>query len=317
MNERLSSGRRIDCVAHQDPERLQATTLSGQEEQPTDQPDGANNPPTKECLPEQRSEAVEQPAAMVLDSATERPAATPLSSQLAGDVNITETNDQSSQPHSLTSLLLASRNLRAELSAATSNMKCAAVNDSSASLVQRQREKMIAYLNLPLVEIHKTDSFEDVEETALLFADPSDETTVKGLILELKRGVSGSMHAIETSHATEASVAQRNEDMEARLVHRQKQLSCLEGEFFRLGEEGKKLDAEIQQLIARKIRVEDQTKTTVGALRKTRERACKELEEAKEQSNKRKRACENRLVAEENLAQFNTSWKLLKSTLGV
>ncbi|CAI0625901.1 unnamed protein product [Linum tenue] len=219
MNERLSSGRRIDCGAHQDPERLQATTLSGQEEQPTDQPDGANNLPMEDCLPEQRSEAVEQPAAMVLDSATEGPAATPLPSQ--------------------------------------------------------------------------------------------------GLILELKRGVSGSMHVIETSHATEASVAQRNEDMEARLVHRQKQLSCLEGEFFRLGEEGKKLDAEIQQLIARKIRVEDQTKTTVGALRKTRERACKELEEAKEQSNKRKRASENRLVAEENLVQFNTSWKLLKSTLGL
>ncbi|CAI0625916.1 unnamed protein product [Linum tenue] len=313
MNERLSSGRRIDCVAHQDPERLQATTLSGQEEQPTDQPDGANNPPTKESLQEQRNEAVEQPAATVLDSATEGP---PLSSQLAGHVNITEINDQSSQPRSITSLLSASRNLRAELSAATSNMKCAA-DDSSASLVQQQREKMIAYLNMPLVEIHKTDSFEDVEETALLFADPSDETTVKGLILELKRGVSGSMHVIETSHATEASVAQRNEDVEARLVHRQKQLSCLEGEFFRLGEEGKKLDAEIQQLIARKIRVEDQTKTTVGALRKTRERACKELEEAKEQSNKRKRASENRLVAEENLAQFNTSWKLLKSTLGL
>ncbi|CAL1372323.1 unnamed protein product [Linum trigynum] len=282
-------------------------------EQFTDQPDSASR---ETMNPEQRSAADDHPSDMVLNSAAKGPA-TPLSIQVASPANLAETTESS---HSSRSVRLTSRSLGAEISRLNSNMKSSGT-DSTSILLQQQREAMIGFLTMSLEAIYHADSFGDVEEVALQLADhPTaavDKTHLKGLLTELKKGVSGSMSVIETSHAVEASLMQMSEGMEARLVHRQKQLSCLEGEVMRLGQEEKKLEAEMWEIIARKARVSDQKKLTSDELESTSQEASRELEEVKEQSNKRKRASENRLIAQENLAQLNASWKVLKDTLGL
>ncbi|CAI0394628.1 unnamed protein product [Linum tenue] len=79
-----------------------------------------------------------------------------------------------------------------------------------------------------------------------------DKAALEELLSELKQGVPRTMSMVESSRVTEASMAWMVEDLKARLFRRQRQLGGLEDEVFRLGEEERRLDGEIQQLVARK-----------------------------------------------------------------
>ncbi|CAI0402542.1 unnamed protein product [Linum tenue] len=216
---------------------------------------------------------------------------------------------------------MSSCNLIAELSTMlTLNTKSlASGNGSSTLLLQQHKETMARYLNMPLEAIHKTDSFDNVELLAKLIADhPSaevDKEILKGLLSELKAGIPSTMSVIESSRVTEASMGWKEEDLEARLFHRHRQLGCLKVEVSRLEEEEKKLEGDIQQLIARKARVGVLKKSTADELEKASLEATKEMEEMKETSSKRKRACVDKLAAEDELCRLKRSWKALKQTL--
>ncbi|CAI0402515.1 unnamed protein product [Linum tenue] len=169
---------------------------------------------------------------------------------------------------------------------------------------------------MSLEAISQTKSLDEVENTALQLAehatDPVEKTVLKDLVsrlAEFKEVIPSSLSTIETSRGVESSVDQVKKDMEARLLHRKRQLSSLEIEVSRLGEEDMKLEAEIQQLSARK-------RSTVAELDKANQEAAKELEELMKQCDESRQAVENRMRAKERLAQSNTSWKLFKDNLG-
>ncbi|CAN0926353.1 Ubiquitin C-terminal hydrolase 12 [Linum grandiflorum] len=214
---------------------------------------------------------------------------------------------------------LTSSKLIQELSTVTikNNMK------SNPNSLEQHRAKMARYLNMSLESIHKSYSFEDIERIALhiinhdLNVTIDDKEDIKSLLTDIKQGVLSSMSVVETSSVVETLTAETMEELDGRLKHRHEQMRWLEVEGSRLEKEEKDLDAEIQQLIARKGRVGDRIKSTSDELGKVSREAGRELEEVKERGKKRKRAAEDKVAAEENLAQLNTCWKVLKQTLGL
>ncbi|CAI0400310.1 unnamed protein product [Linum tenue] len=236
---------------------------------------------------------------------------------------------QADSPFPPSSAQLTSRKLIAELSTMTSNCKSPSADRISSSadhgcgVVQQQREKMVEFFGMSLEAICQTISLDEVESTALKLAehstDPEEETILKALVsrlAEFKQVIPSSLATNETSNAAKSLMPQITKDMEVKLVQRKRKLSSLEVEVSRLGEEGMKLEAEIQQLSAPKAKLIDQRNSAVVKLEKANEEASKELEEFKKQCDENKQVIENGLKAKERLAQSNASWKLFKDNLG-
>ncbi|CAN1772745.1 Ubiquitin C-terminal hydrolase 12 [Linum perenne] len=231
---------------------------------------------------------------------------------------------------SLSSVLLTSRNLIAQLSTMSAIFNSASSNGISCSnpghgsvVLQQQREKLFGFLDTSLEALSQSKSLDEAESTALEIlkqaTDPLEETVLKDLVsrlAEFKETVPSSLSAIETSHDEESSVAQMIKELETRLVHRNGQLTCLEAEVSRLEEEDMKLEVEFQELTARKAKILEHKSSTAVELDKANEEASKELEELKKQHARRKLAGEKRMGAKDKLAQANASWKLFKENLG-
>ncbi|CAI0402520.1 unnamed protein product [Linum tenue] len=183
--------------------------------------------------------------------------------------NPANANATASNPISPSSVQSTSRKLIEQLSAMSSSGGSISSpnpdHGTSSLLMQQQREKMVGFLAMSLEAISQTKSLDEVENTALQLAehatDPVEKTVLKDLVsrlAEFKEVIPSSLSTIETSRGVESSVDQVKKDMEARLLHRKRQLSSLEIEVSRLGEEDMKLEAEIQQLSARKAVIVDQ-----------------------------------------------------------
>ncbi|CAL1370860.1 unnamed protein product [Linum trigynum] len=219
---------------------------------------------------------------------------------------------------------LYSRDIIAELSTVIGSAANSSTNaDHDSGLLLEQRMKLVGFLAMSLEAISQAGSLKDVEDTALQLADratePLEKTVLEYVVSNLakfREVIPSSLSTIETSRVVESSAAQATKDLEVRLVHRKGQLSSLEAEFSRLGEEGTKLEAEIQQLLARKAKIIDHRNSTAADLEKATQEASQELEELKKQRGESKQAIEDRMRAEERLAQSNASWKLLKEHLG-
>ncbi|CAN1277931.1 Ubiquitin C-terminal hydrolase 12 [Linum perenne] len=243
-----------------------------------------------------------------------------------------KTSGSTGSSFSPSAVQLTSRNLIAELSTMTRsslNSSSSSVDttcsspDHNSGLMENHREKLVGFFDTSLEALCQTKSLNEVKNTAVevleLVTDPLEKKTMRGLISRLdkfKEVIPSSLSTIESSHAIESSAAQMSEDLEARLVHRKGQLTSLEAEVSRLGEEGSKLDAEIQQLTARKARILEHMSFTEAELKKANQVASKELDELKDQHTKQKQAGRKRKRAEEELAQSNASWKLFKEQLG-
>ncbi|CAL1370866.1 unnamed protein product [Linum trigynum] len=249
----------------------------------------------------------------------------PLSGQ-NHQVQAADNSATASKPISPSIVQTTSRKLIQQLSAMSltgGSISCSNPDHGTSSLMQQQREKMVGFLAMSLEAISQTKSLDEVENTALQLAEqatnPVEKTVLKDLVsrlAEFKDVIPSSLSTIETSCGVESSVDQVKKDMEARLLHRKRQLSSLEIEVSRLGEEDMKLEAEIQQLSARKAVIVDQRRSTVAELDKANQEAAKELEELMKQCDESRQAVENRMRAKERLAQSNTSWKLFKDNLG-
>ncbi|CAN1835988.1 hypothetical protein LINPERHAP1_LOCUS34610 [Linum perenne] len=169
---------------------------------------------------------------------------------------------------------------------------------------------------MSLEALCQTKSLDEVENIALkihdLATDHLEKTVLKDLLSRLakfKETVPSSLLTIETSNVIDLSATQMTKDLEERLAHKKEQLTSLETEVSRLGEE-------VQQLTARKAKIVDHTKSTEIELEKAIEEAAKLLDELKEQHEERKQVGEKRMRAKDNLAQSNASWKLFKENLG-
>ncbi|CAN0926350.1 Ubiquitin C-terminal hydrolase 13 [Linum grandiflorum] len=188
---------------------------------------------------------------------------------------------------------------------------------------QQQRKKLAGFLNTSLEALCQSESLGKVKSIALEISeqanDPLEKNVLEDLLsrlAEFQWTVTSSLSTIETSLAIESSQARTTKDLVDRLVHRKRQLTCLEAEVSRLEVEEAKLDAEIQQLSARKAKTVDQKNATAAELKKANQETCKELDEVKKQQEEKKQAGETRKRATEKLAHLNASWKLFKQKLG-
>ncbi|CAN1835984.1 hypothetical protein LINPERHAP1_LOCUS34610, partial [Linum perenne] len=220
------------------------------------------------------------------------------------------------------SVQLACRNLVSELSTMINSHNTSS-SGNGVCMLQMQKEKLLRFFNMSLEALCQTKSLDEVENIALkihdLATDHLEKTVLKDLLSRLakfKETVPSSLLTIETSNVIDLSATQMTKDLEERLAHKKEQLTSLETEVSRLGEEGLKLDVEIQQLTARKAKIVDHTKSTEIELEKAIEEAAKLLDELKEQHEERKQVGEKRMRAKDNLAQSNASWKLFKENLG-
>ncbi|CAN1835985.1 hypothetical protein LINPERHAP1_LOCUS34610, partial [Linum perenne] len=244
--------------------------------------------------------------------------------------NPAKPNGNTGSPSSPSSVQLACRNLVSELSTMINSHNTSSSDGISCSnpgngvcMLQMQKEKLLRFFNMSLEALCQTKSLDEVENIALkihdLATDHLEKTVLKDLLSRLakfKETVPSSLLTIETSNVIDLSATQMTKDLEERLAHKKEQLTSLETEVSRLGEEGLKLDVEIQQLTARKAKIVDHTKSTEIELEKAIEEAAKLLDELKEQHEERKQVGEKRMRAKDNLAQSNASWKLFKENLG-
>ncbi|CAN1182931.1 Ubiquitin C-terminal hydrolase 12 [Linum perenne] len=266
----------------------------------------------------------DQPPKDIKSSSTELP------SQVNQVDNPAKPNGNTGSPSSPSSVQLACRNLVSELSTMISSHNTSSSDGISCSnpgnsvcILQMQKEKLLRFFNMSLEALCQTKSLDEVENIALkihdLATDHLEKTVLKDLLSRLakfKETVPSSLLTIETSNVIDLSATQMTKDLEERLAHKKEQLTSLETEVSRLGEEGLKLDVEIQQLTARKAKIVDHTKSTEIELEKAIEEAAKLLDELKEQHEERKQVGEKRMRAKDNLAQSNASWKLFKENLG-
>ncbi|CAN0905531.1 hypothetical protein LINGRAHAP2_LOCUS23729 [Linum grandiflorum] len=211
----------------------------------------------------------------------------------------------------------------AELSTMSASPNSSIAGDGSGVLLQKQREKLVGFLDMSLEAVSQSKSLDEVESIIVKILKQTTDSLEKAVLndlvsrmAEFKELVPSSLSTIETSHDVESSVTQMIKELEVRLVHRKGQLASLEAEIARLEEQGMKLEAEIQQLTARNAKILHHKNATAVELDKANEEASKELEEWKKQHAEKKEAVEKRMTAKDKLAQANASWKLFKENLG-
>ncbi|CAN1277959.1 ATP-dependent DNA helicase Q-like 4B [Linum perenne] len=229
----------------------------------------------------------------------------------------------------------ASKNLIAELSTMANtwkhtpvydaNMSTNDANHGSALLLQEQRRKLVEFLEMSLEEICVASLFDKVSEVVLkisdLATDPFEKRVLKDLLsrlVEFRSITPKSMSIVESPPMVEtSSPAETRKQLEGSLVQRQNQLTFLDAKALRIEEEKMKVEAEIQQLVARKDKLVREENSVLAELEVANREASSELERLKRKQREHEQARENQLRAKERLAKNNVSWKLFKDNLGL
>ncbi|CAN0927541.1 Ubiquitin C-terminal hydrolase 12 [Linum grandiflorum] len=249
--------------------------------------------------------------AAVIDHEDIKPSLTQLSSQVDNPANA---NGNARSLFSPASVQLACRNLISELSTTISN---------PASLLQQQKEKLVALFGASLETLSQTKLLDEAEflaqEILNQTTDPLEKTVLQDLLsclAEFKETVPSSLSTIETSRDVESSIARSTKDLDDCLVRKKGELTSLEAEVSGLEEERVKLDAEIRRLLACRAKIIDQTNCAAFELEKVVEEASGVLDELKKQHEERQQVGEKRMRAMDDLARSNGRFKLFKEKLG-
>ncbi|CAN1277955.1 ATP-dependent DNA helicase Q-like 4A [Linum perenne] len=228
----------------------------------------------------------------------------------------------------------ASKNLIAELSTMATSWKSTSdgdvqvstndANHGSALLLQEQRRKLAGFFEMSLEAIFQANWFDNVHEVVLKISDlatsPFEKRVLKDLLsrlVEFKNSTPESICIVESSPIVETSSAKRQKQLEGSLLQRQNKLSFLDSEVSRIEEDQLKMEAEIQELLARKDKLVREKNSALVEMEATNKEAARELEELKREHTEHEQASNNRLRAKEKLAQNNLSWKLFKENLGL
>ncbi|CAN1277993.1 hypothetical protein LINPERPRIM_LOCUS16514 [Linum perenne] len=202
-----------------------------------------------------------------------------------------------------------SKNLIAELSTMASSWKSTSVDDAQkkstndenmdSALLQEQRGKLAEFFEMSLEAICQANWFDKVHEIVLkisdLATDPFEKTMLKDLLSHL-----------ETTKQLKES-----------LLDRQNELALLDSEVSRIEKDQLKVDAEIQQLLARKEKLVHGKNSALAKMEAANKEASRGLRELKRKQAEHEQAMDNLMTAKEKLTQNNASWKLFKENLGL
>ncbi|CAN1772796.1 ATP-dependent DNA helicase Q-like 4A [Linum perenne] len=202
-----------------------------------------------------------------------------------------------------------SKNLIAELSTMASSWKSTSVDDAQkkstndenmdSALLQEQRGKLAEFFEMSLEAICQANWFDKVHEIVLkisdLATDPFEKTVLKDLLSHL-----------ETTKQLKES-----------LLDRQNELALLDSEVSRIEKDQLKVDAEIQQLLARKEKLVHGKNSALAKMEAANKEASRGLRELKRKQAEHEQAMDNLMTAKEKLTQNNASWKLFKENLGL
>ncbi|CAN1772765.1 ATP-dependent DNA helicase Q-like 4A [Linum perenne] len=227
----------------------------------------------------------------------------------------------------------ASKNLIAELSTMATSWKSTSHGDVQVStndanhgsgLLQEQRRKLAEFFEMSLEAIFQANWFDNVHEVVLKISDlatsPFEKRVLKDLLsrlVEFKNSTPESRSIVESSTIVETSSSKKQKQLEGSLLQRQNKLTFLDSEVSRIEEYQLKMEAEIQQLLARKDKLVREKNSALVEMEATNKEAARELEELKREHTEHEQASNNRLRAKEKLAQNNLSWKLFKENLGL
>ncbi|CAN1128947.1 ATP-dependent DNA helicase Q-like 4A [Linum perenne] len=222
----------------------------------------------------------------------------------------------------------ALKNMIAELSTVASSWKSTAVadvqmatNDANhgSALLEEQRGKLYEFYDMSLEAICRANLFDSVHEVVLriseLTNDPFEKRVLKDLLsqlVEFKSSIPESVSIIESFPMVESSNVQIKKQIEGILTERQNQLMFLDSDVSRIEEDELKVDAEIQQLLARKDKLVHEKKLALADMEAATREASRELGELKRKHTKYEQARSDLLRAKERLAHYNASWKLFK-----
>ncbi|CAI0402549.1 unnamed protein product, partial [Linum tenue] len=228
----------------------------------------------------------------------------------------TTTSPRSSASPSVQSL----KNLISELSTMSSRWR----SSSTPDCLEKQSEELVDLFEMSLEKISRADLFDEVEKIIVKVADNVTDTlkvmVLKDLVsrlAEFKETIPKALSTIESAASVETRIVAASKNLEARLGHREDQLSSLKTEASRLEEVEMKLEADIQQMVALRDKTRHQKNSTIAELEKASQEVLVELDELRRNDEERQRIGESRLKAKETLAQSNTSWKLFKENLGL
>ncbi|XP_058000250.1 MATH domain and coiled-coil domain-containing protein At3g58270-like isoform X2 [Hevea brasiliensis] len=310
-------------------------------------------PPTKQ-VPLSQKEIFDTEAKVVPPTVTETPLTTkPLKETKEPIQTTTATGDQevikSSQPPSKTAETMIppkdppearksspdvhtiSKGLQTELSNRTRTQRSPSSSEISMSnqapnpeVVQKQKETLEGYFNMPLEAIQQANAYGSIEGIINALIQNSNDLREKTILedllsrlAEFKESIPAAATIAEAAQARRTSLSGKTTDLDARLAQRQKKLSFLETEFSRLSKEEEKLEAQIQLLITQKEKIVANKKHVLADLEKNNEDATKDLEEWRNLESEIKQANVDWLGAKEKLALANVRWKLFKEDLGL
>ncbi|CAN1277953.1 hypothetical protein LINPERPRIM_LOCUS16493 [Linum perenne] len=227
----------------------------------------------------------------------------------------------------------ASKNLIAKLSTMASSWKSTSVDDVEVStneanhgsaLLQERRGKLAEFFEMSLEAICRSNRFDSVHEVVLkisdLATDPFEKRILKDLLsrlVEFRRSTPESLSIVESSPMVETSNVHAKKQIEGSLLQRQNQLTFLDSEVSRIEEDQLKVDAEIEQLLARKDKLVHEKKSALAEMDAANREASMELGDLERKQAEHERARDDLLRAKEKLAQNNLSWKLFKENLGL
>ncbi|CAN1841309.1 ATP-dependent DNA helicase Q-like 4A [Linum perenne] len=245
-------------------------------------------------------------------------------------IDSTENKAQTStimSPYSL-NVQSALKNMIAELSTVASSWKSNSVADVQVStndvnhgsaLLEEQRGKLSEFYDMSLEAICRANLFDSVHEVVLkiseLANDPFEKRVLKDILsrlVEFKTSTLESVSIIESFPMIESSNVQTKKQIEVSLTERQNQLMFLDSDVSRIEEDQLKVDAEIQQLLARKDKLVHEKNLALADMEAATREASRELGELKRKHTEHEQARSDVLRAKERLAQNNASWKHFK-----
>ncbi|CAN1841311.1 hypothetical protein LINPERHAP1_LOCUS36433 [Linum perenne] len=216
----------------------------------------------------------------------------------------------------------------AELSTVASSWKSNSVADVQVStndvnhgsaLLEEQRGKLSEFYDMSLEAICRANLFDSVHEVVLkiseLANDPFEKRVLKDILsrlVEFKTSTLESVSIIESFPMIESSNVQTKKQIEVSLTERQNQLMFLDSDVSRIEEDQLKVDAEIQQLLARKDKLVHEKNLALADMEAATREASRELGELKRKHTEHEQARSDVLRAKERLAQNNASWKHFK-----
>ncbi|CAN1772762.1 ATP-dependent DNA helicase Q-like 4A [Linum perenne] len=227
----------------------------------------------------------------------------------------------------------ASKNLIAKLSTMASSWKSTSVDDVKVStseanhgsaLLQEQRGKLAEFFEMSLEAICQSNWFDSVHEVVLKISDLATDPFEKRILMDLlsrlvefRRSTPEFLSIVESSPTVETSNVHGKKQIEGSLLQRQNQLTFLDSEVSRIEEDQLKVDAEIEQLLARKDKLVHEKNSALAEMEAANREASMELGDLERKQAEHEQARDDLLRAMEKLAQNNLSWKLFKENLGL